>query len=224
MLTWPRVHGPERARSAAMNALRRRAVPRRPRRSSTGSARHRRERQRDHRQPSAIQAKNGRSMPVSRRRKPMPIRLGGVPTGVASRRSTPRTRSTAAAPPQARRRLASPPPATRASAAATTPIGNIIAVVAVLLIHIEISALVSAHRRPARGRRRSPTPRSPRIANAKRRSSPWKKIARARMNVPMKRKISGSANGANADAPARRRARRPRRRRGTRSSPSGSPR
>ena len=36
------------------------------------------------------------------------------------------------------------------------------------------------------------------MANAKRRSRPWKKIACASMKVPMNRKMSGSANGANA--------------------------
>ena len=78
-----------------------------------------------------------------------------------------------------------------------SPIGSIMATVAVLLIHMEspnVATARAASTRPGRG----PTPGSVRSARAKRRSRPWKKMARARMNDPMKRNMIGSAKGANA--------------------------
>ena len=93
--------------------------------------------------PSAIQEKNGRATPASRRTKPTPIRFGGVPTGVPS-------------PPidaanDAERRSAVPYAASRArpaccssTARSESPIGYIIATVAVLLIHIEIAHVAVA--------------------------------------------------------------------------------
>ncbi len=91
--------------------------------------------------PIAIHEKNGTSTPVSRRRKPIPIRLGGVPTGVAM--------PPIDAPNDADRRSAAPNrcepcPCVSSPARSDSPIGSIIATVAVLLIHIEIAQAMPA--------------------------------------------------------------------------------
>jgi hypothetical protein len=78
-----------------------------------------------------------------------------------------------------------------------TPIGNIMAVVAVLLIHIEMTVPT----RPYITRMRVPlvpTQRDASALKAMRRSSPWTNIASASMKLPMNRKMMGSANGARA--------------------------
>ena len=76
-----------------------------------------------------------------------------------------------------------------------SPIGNIIAVVAVLLIHMEMPVATA----PKTSRilvGLPPTARDDRAPNAIRRSRPWANIASASMKLPMKRKMMGSANGA----------------------------
>ena len=77
------------------------------------------------------------------------------------------------------------------------PMPNIIAVVAVFEIQPEMAAVTAPNAKRIRPAD-APTQGRESTANATRRSSPCKKIARARMNAPMKRNISGSANGANA--------------------------
>ena len=72
---------------------------------------------------------------------------------------------------------------------------NIIAVVAVLEIHAEMKAVTAPKAKRMR-EGRAPTHLSESTPKARRRSSPCRKIARAMMNEPMKRNISGSANGA----------------------------
>ena len=77
------------------------------------------------------------------------------------------------------------------------PIGNIMAVVAVLLIHIEIAAATP----PYTNRMRAglpPTSRDDSAPNAMRRSRWCTNIASASMKLPMNRKMMGSANGASA--------------------------
>jgi hypothetical protein len=73
---------------------------------------------------------------------------------------------------------------------------NIMAVVAVLEIQADMQAVTA----PKANRMRVgllPTQPSDSAAKASRRSSPCRKMARARMNEPMKRNMIGSANGAN---------------------------
>ena len=76
------------------------------------------------------------------------------------------------------------------------PMPNIIAVVAVLEIHPEIAAVAAPRANRIRPGR-APTQGSASTAYATRRSRWWRKMPRERMNAPMKRKISGSAKGAN---------------------------
>ncbi len=73
---------------------------------------------------------------------------------------------------------------------------NIIAVAAVLEIHAEMKAVTAPNAKRMRAGR-APTHLIDSTPKASRRSSRWRKIARAMMNEPMKRNISGSANGAN---------------------------
>jgi hypothetical protein len=75
------------------------------------------------------------------------------------------------------------------------PIANIIAVVAVLEIHAEMNAVTAPKAKRMRVGE-EPTQRIERTPNARRRSRPWMKIARAMMNEPMNRNINWSANGA----------------------------
>jgi hypothetical protein len=75
------------------------------------------------------------------------------------------------------------------------PMPNIIAVVAVFDIQAERGRDRAEGQQHAR--RPPPIHGSVSTAKATRRSSPWRKMARAMMNDPMKRKISGSAYGAN---------------------------
>jgi hypothetical protein len=117
--------------------------------------------------PSAIHEKNGTSTPV-RRRKPMPIRFGAVPTGVPSPPiDAPSDADSSSTAPY--RGDASPCDSSTASS--DRPIGSIIATVAVLLIHIEIAQPTAAYMTSTR-MGRAPTPGSDSIANAKRRSRP----------------------------------------------------
>src|SRR5829696_7099185 len=73
---------------------------------------------------------------------------------------------------------------------------NIIAVVAVLEIHAEMKAVTAPKAKRMRAGR-APTHLIDKTPKASRRSSRWRKIARAIMNDPMKRNIKGSAKGAN---------------------------
>ena len=75
------------------------------------------------------------------------------------------------------------------------PIVYIIAVVAVLEIQADMNA-VTAPKANRMRLGRWPIQRTDSTPNASRRSSPCRKMARARMNDPMNRNIKGSANGA----------------------------
>jgi hypothetical protein len=75
------------------------------------------------------------------------------------------------------------------------PMANIIAVVAVFEIHAEMKAVTAPKAKRMRAGR-APTHLIDSTPKASRRSSRWRKMARAIMNDPMKRNISGSANGA----------------------------
>src|SRR5215203_6909445 len=76
------------------------------------------------------------------------------------------------------------------------PMANIIAVVAVFEIQAEMKA-VTAPKAKRRRLGRAPTHLIESTPKARRRSSRWRKMARAIMNEPMKRNIRGSAKGAN---------------------------
>jgi|GEM_PF-6044255 len=80
-----------------------------------------------------------------------------------------------------------------------SPMGNIIAVVAVLLIHMETKAAVPPYTRRMRAVL-LPTQDMERILKAKRLSSPCAIIASARMKLPRNRNTVGSAKGAKAVA------------------------
>lgn len=71
------------------------------------------------------------------------------------------------------------------------PTGNMIAVVAVLLTHSEITAVTTPTANSSRPGLLV-AERMPSTANAKRRSSPLDRIASASMKLPMNRKITGS--------------------------------
>ena len=90
--------------------------------------------------PMAIQRKKPMCVPVMRSMSPIPIRFGGVPTGVAIP-PTEAPNEVMSIITVANLRSASSCPADplRNCATIDTPIGNIIAVVAVLLIHIEMT-------------------------------------------------------------------------------------
>ncbi len=81
------------------------------------------------------------------------------------------------------------------SASTASPRGNIIAVVAVLLIHMEITQVTDEYtttrRKPLR-----PIHGDASAVNAMRRSRRCTNIASARMKLPMNRKMIGSAKGA----------------------------
>src|SRR5215207_9478068 len=76
------------------------------------------------------------------------------------------------------------------------PMANIIAVVAVFEIHAEMKAVTAPKAKRMR-EGRAPTHLIESTPKASRRSSRWRKMARAIMNDPMKRNIKGSAKGAN---------------------------
>ncbi len=127
--------------------------------------------------------------------KPMPMRLGGVPTGVASPPMDAANEVISISPVAYRGSMAASVPGALSAARMESAMPNIMAVVAVLEIHAEIRAVATPKARRIRVGR-APTQGSESTAYATRRSRPWRKIPRARMNAPMKRNISGSANGA----------------------------
>jgi hypothetical protein len=174
--------------------------------------------------PSAIQVKNGTSKPTSRRMKPMPIRFGGVPTGVPSPPiDAPNDVESSSALPYAG---GTEPRSPNDSSEwrSDTPIGNIIAVVAVLLIHIEIAACRDRIGREDRAR----AARRCREAKDREREAPVEPVEVDRLRDHERpdehedQRIGERRErlAAGRDAEEHRRGRR----RGTPSSPSGSPR
>ncbi len=127
---------------------------------------------------------------------PLPIKLGGVPIGVAMPPTDgPNVAISIIA--VAKFRLAGSDSCPFVKCATIdSPIGNIMAVVAVLLIHIEMAVATAPYTsRILVGL--PPTARDDNALKANRRSSPCVNIASASMKLPMKRKMMGSANGAN---------------------------
>ncbi len=126
---------------------------------------------------------------------PMPIRFGGVPIGVPMPPiEAPNAAINIIAVAKFRLAGCDSRPCVRC-ATIDRPIGNIIAVVAVLLIHIEMPVATA----PKTNRIRvglPPTARDDRAPNAIRRSRPCANIASASMKLPMNRKMIGSAKGA----------------------------
>ena len=128
---------------------------------------------------------------------PIPIKFGGVPIGVPMPPiDAPNAAISIIAIANSRLADSDSRPCVRC-ATIDRPIGYIMAVVAVLLIHIEMPAVTPPNTRRMRTGLR-PTSREDRALNAIRRSRPWTNIASASMKLPMNRKMMGSAKGANA--------------------------
>ena len=123
------------------------------------------------------------------------IRLGGVPIGVAMPPTEgPKVAISIMAVAKLRLAGSDSRPFVRCETI-DNPMGNIIAVVAVLLIHIEMHVATA----PNTSRMRvglPPTARDDSAPNAIRRSRPCANMDSASMKLPMKRKMMGSANGA----------------------------
>ena len=148
--------------------------------------------------PIRHQPGNEISIPSCLRMKPRPIRFVGVPIGVASP-PTDAAKATQSSNPVAKPGAGTRPAFRPASSIATIMPDTIASIIAVTQV-LERTALAVAHTaataastRPGR----SATPGSASTVKASRLSRPWSRIASARRNEPISRKINGSANGAN---------------------------
>src|SRR5688500_948048 len=93
--------------------------------------------------PTSIQLKNGISTPSRDRMKPSPITFGGVPTGVARPPTDAANEVISMRAVAYRGAMVTPLPGARSAAKIDSPIPNIMAVVAVLEIQAEISAVTA---------------------------------------------------------------------------------
>ena len=147
--------------------------------------------------PMAHQPGKEISTPSWLRMKPSPIRLGGVPIGVASPPSD-EAKATQSKSPVAKPRAGGRPDRREASSTAVMIPDTIASIIAVVQV-LERKPLASMQTTATAARMRpgcSPTPGSESTAKANRLSSRWSRIPSARMKEPIKRKISGSAKGA----------------------------
>ena len=148
--------------------------------------------------PTANHSAKPMSNPKRSEATPASAALGGVPTKVA----IPPTLAAYAMPRMSARPQRIAPPRSSSSPRTAVAMGNIMSVVAVLLIHMLNSAVASI--KPKRVRR-GPPPKAPRRRRANLRCKPCRSRAKASTNPPrnsqMKREPNGAAEADNSSTP-----------------------